>query len=306
MKKTFSVVIPTFNNESTLPTTVESVLAQSFQNFEIIVSNDGGRDPSEFLQFRDSRLQIVNLPQNSGVSSARNAGFAQSSGEYIYFLDSDDVVAPDLLSSMVKIIRERNPATLVFGHLTFGEADVEAGRKAIAVERRSLECEKLTPLDFYRSVRDRNGLFIPSGALFQREQMLDLLGPVPWRNDLRNSQDTLLFLQMGAIRPVLLCNEKFFVYVVRGNSLSSNKIASWSGRLRTMEIIEDWLAERNCDPRLIRLSREMRHTAARRVSRMYRASGQREVGRKVLLDDLRYGFNWKSAAALLQQYLSLR
>lgn len=299
----FSVVIPTFNNEATLPATLASVLAQSFRDFEVIIANDGGQDPSEFLQADDPRVRIVNLPGNGGVAAARNAGFAEAAGRYVYFLDSDDLIAPDLLAAMVRIIGRQDAKIIVFGHLTVDEGAVEAGKAALLAAPRTLRCEVLGPVEFFCMVRDHSGRFIPSGAVFLRAAVLEVLGEQPWFTELRNNQDTFLFLQLGAIHPVVLCQDRFFLYLVRSGSLSSNRVASWSARRRAMELIRDWLAERDCDPRLALIARDMRHTAARRVARLQRAAGRRAEARAALIDDLRYRFNWKSAVLLLRNAL---
>ena len=87
-----SVIIPTFNRCGPLKNAIESILAQTFQNFEIIVVNDGSDDPtSKFLStLKDSRFRFIEFKTNRGGSFARNEGIKQANGEYIAFLDDDD------------------------------------------------------------------------------------------------------------------------------------------------------------------------------------------------------------------------
>lgn len=87
-----SVIIPTFNRARFLKRAVDSVLAQTYKDLELIVVNDGSCDDTfEMLaHIADSRLKIIHLESNVGVSKARNIGFSHSKGEWIALLDSDD------------------------------------------------------------------------------------------------------------------------------------------------------------------------------------------------------------------------
>lgn len=88
----FSVVIPLYNKERSVKNTIESVLNQTFQDFEVIVVNDGSTDNSlEVVKsFNDERIRIINQ-KNSGVSSARNRGIKEAKYDWIAFLDADDL-----------------------------------------------------------------------------------------------------------------------------------------------------------------------------------------------------------------------
>ena len=105
-----SVVIPVYNTEVFLGKTVGSLLAQTLHDIEIVCVNDGSTDVSlgvlKSLAGNNSRVKIVDLERNQGVSVARNAGIDAASGEYVYFLDSDDWIDPDYLESMLSKARE--------------------------------------------------------------------------------------------------------------------------------------------------------------------------------------------------------
>lgn len=93
-----SVIIPVYNAEATLPGCVRAVLAQSYDELELILVNDGSRDGSGAVcdSFEDPRIRVFHQ-ENRGVSAARNLGLAQASGAYITFLDADDIVPTDYL-----------------------------------------------------------------------------------------------------------------------------------------------------------------------------------------------------------------
>jgi glycosyltransferase involved in cell wall biosynthesis len=102
----FSVVIPLYNKAHTIVNTIQTVLNQTYTDFEIVVVNDGSTDNGvEVIQqhFSDSRIRIVNQ-QNQGVSAARNNGVASSKYELIAFLDGDDEMLPEYLSKMKEAI----------------------------------------------------------------------------------------------------------------------------------------------------------------------------------------------------------
>lgn len=95
-----SVIIPAYNSGNTILETIASVLEQTESDFELIVINDGSTDNTlELLEtVRDDRLKIYSYP-NGGLPTARNRGIANSNGEFISFLDADDLWTKDKLES---------------------------------------------------------------------------------------------------------------------------------------------------------------------------------------------------------------
>src|SRR5690606_25848964 len=94
----FSVVISLYNKEKHIQSTIESVLKQTFVDFEIIIVNDGSTDNSEVVakSFRDKRICYYHQ-ENKGASGARNAAISKANGTYIALLDADDLWAPNYL-----------------------------------------------------------------------------------------------------------------------------------------------------------------------------------------------------------------
>ena len=97
-----SVIIPVYNVEKYLKECLESVLAQTYRNLEIIVVNDGSTDNSSQIchEFKDPRLILIDK-KNGGLSDARNKGVEVSNGKYIIFVDSDDVIHPQLVEELL-------------------------------------------------------------------------------------------------------------------------------------------------------------------------------------------------------------
>lgn len=113
-RTTVSIVMPIFNGERFLRSSLDSLLAQTFQDFEVICVNDGSTDLSESIineyAERDSRVKTVNQA-NGGVASARNAGIENAEGRYLLFCDDDDLFASNMLEAMVGTM-ERNNADI--------------------------------------------------------------------------------------------------------------------------------------------------------------------------------------------------
>jgi len=103
----FSVIIPTYNRENFLATAVNSVLGQTFQDFELIIVDDDSTDQTEQLikALKDKRLKYIKI-DHRGVSAARNTGIQHSRGQFISFLDSDDIFKGTKLEITYKYIQD--------------------------------------------------------------------------------------------------------------------------------------------------------------------------------------------------------
>lgn len=102
-----SVVVPLYNKEKSIKSTILSVLEQTYQNFEILVINDGSTDSSVVVVegIDDRRIRLINKP-NGGVSSARNRGVLEAKYEWIAFLDGDDLWKSEHLAIIISMINE--------------------------------------------------------------------------------------------------------------------------------------------------------------------------------------------------------
>jgi glycosyltransferase involved in cell wall biosynthesis len=124
-----SIVTPFLNGDDYMAEAVESVLAQDFKDWELILVDDGSTDASPAvaadLARRHSNVHLVSHPkhQNRGLAASRIRGSDHATGEYLMFLDHDDVLFPDALSSMVRVLDENRQAAAVFALTVFWAFD---------------------------------------------------------------------------------------------------------------------------------------------------------------------------------------
>ena len=126
----FSVIIPLYNKAPYVGKTVESVLGQTFGDYELIIVDNGSNDGSHEIvaAFTDHRIKIVRLEENVGVSNARNKGVAMASAPIVTFLDADDWWDPTFLEEMAGLI-DRHPDAGIYGT---GYYIVKNGKKRLA------------------------------------------------------------------------------------------------------------------------------------------------------------------------------
>lgn len=111
----FSIIVPLFNKEEYVERAIQSILNQSYENFEIIIVNDGSVDSSrdKVIAIDDARIKLIDQ-KNKGVSSARNVGVYNSKYDFVAFLDADDTWEPNFLEEMILLI-EKFPSAGIYG-----------------------------------------------------------------------------------------------------------------------------------------------------------------------------------------------
>ena len=226
-----SVIIPAYNIAPFIGEAIQSVLAQTFTDYEIIVINDGSTDTVQLEQVLEPYLnEIVYLKQpNQGAGAARNAGVKAARGLYVAFLDGDDAWLPDFLREQVAFIQSDGGYDLVYADaLLFGDA-----RKAQGTVMQRDRSEG--PVTFESLIGERC-IVNTSSVLARRDPILEVgLFDVT----LRNSQDFDLWARL-AKRPESRMNFQKRVLVrhrVRSGSLASDGIKSVEGELKVLDKI---------------------------------------------------------------------
>lgn len=188
--KLVSIIVPVYNSDTHLTTTLESILAQEHETLEIICINDGSTDSSiEILyQFARSDSRIVVFDQkNAGLGATRNRGIAEARGEYICFLDSDDLYHPRFISKSIEVL-ENTHADMILcaanvlyeetGTVTdFYDGDIFS--KIIGIGKECAVLRKINAMTYFslepcmvrrvwrKSFVDRIGMKYPEGILYE-------------------------------------------------------------------------------------------------------------------------------------------
>src|SRR5690349_2860928 len=110
MSETVSIITPTFNSAKYIAETIQSVQKQTYSNWEMIIVDDGSKDTTvgiiqNFME-DDHRIHLIQLHKNSGPAKARNKGIEKAQGDYMTFLDADDIWFPDFIASSIQAIRQ--------------------------------------------------------------------------------------------------------------------------------------------------------------------------------------------------------
>jgi glycosyltransferase involved in cell wall biosynthesis len=229
-----SIVIPAYNVAAFIAETLESVFAQSFTDFEVIIVNDGSPDTEEFERaIQPYRERICYLKQeNRGASAARNTGLRAAGGELIAFLDADDLWLPNYLAEQLKFISEYGCDLACADALIFG-VSADAGQSYMDSLMPAAPPEGL--VTFLELVNADRSL-ITSGVVVRRDLVLEV---GLFDEALRNAQDFDLWLRLARHGARLAYQRKVLLsYRSRPNSLSGDAINSHQRELRVFDKIE--------------------------------------------------------------------
>ena len=191
-----SIIIPVWNTGKTTESIVKSITSQVFQDFELLLVDDGSSDDTldiiKQLSVIDERIKVFSKP-NGGPSSARNLGLDKAKGKYIQFYDSDDSIPDNSISTAVSAIDETRSDLLVSGwrvDLNTPGGVIE-GYKEINPNREYLD-EKLTEYTL-RSLGDSGVLYNLWNKLFRADVIRD--NNIRFREDLKFGEDLLFYLE---------------------------------------------------------------------------------------------------------------
>lgn len=222
-----SIIVPVYNTGNFLHKCVDSILAQTFEDFELFLVDDGSTDGSPEIcddyGSRDSRIRVIHQ-QNQGQSVARNNAIAQMSGQWVMFCDSDDWIHPESLERLYRAALEHGTKISIAGYQeTTGEDPV--------VLPEQLKVELWTPKDFY--IRRYVHATLPVMKLIHRDCLGDLRFPVGKYIDDEYIIYRILFTQ----EKLAVIPAPFYAYFVNVASLTKRP---WNpGRLDAWQAFEE-------------------------------------------------------------------
>jgi glycosyltransferase involved in cell wall biosynthesis len=233
-----SVILPTFNRAYIIEQAVRSVLAQTFEDFEVLVVDDGSTDDTErvVMAMRDPRLRYLRHETNQGGAAARNTGIAAARGEYVAFLDSDAAWMQTKLERQLESARAAEPETVVVytgGYLVKGQDKVYLPSKRFSPREGNLH-----EILFWEN-------FIDTPALLVKRDGFTLAGTFDSR--LKMCQDWDLCLRLSKHFRFILIDEPLYTSFIQENSISIN-VASAISALKIL--YDKYYDEINLDKRL--------------------------------------------------------
>lgn len=219
-----SVVIPVYNGEKTIEKTIESVFNQTFTDFELIIINDGSQDGTleVISKITDSRLQVFSY-ENSGVTVSRNRGIEKASGEFIAFLDADDLWTPDKLQAQLQALQENPEAAVAYSWTDWIDEAGEFLRPGSHITANG---------DVYRKLLLINFLDNGSNPLIRKQALLEVGG---FDELLPPAEDWDMWLRLAAKYHFVGVPSPQVLYRFSTSSASSNVLRLESSCLRVIE-----------------------------------------------------------------------
>lgn len=226
-----SVIVPVYNTEKYLPRCIDSILAQTFIDFELIIVNDGSEDNSgkicDNYALKDSRIIVIHK-ENEGVSIARNIGVKSSTGKYITFIDSDDKVSTNYLFKLIEIHEKLNAELTISSYI-----------------KRNQGIDKQFILDYYgvvdakniETVLNNSILTVPVAKIFNSN--IIKTNHIIFPNGISRGEDTIFVLEyLLHIDKIVLLPEYSYFYITTENSLMT-KLNSVSSELSCYNILSN-------------------------------------------------------------------
>lgn len=226
MSKKVTIIVPVYNAEKTVERCVSSLLAQSYEDIEVIFVNDGSTDGTKEILARicssDKRLRFIS-EKNAGAAAARNAGIDKASGDYICFVDADDVVSANYVSKMVEIL-ESNKADIACAQYVnnkSGDFEVLSDSGKIMSSKESI--------DSLLRMKIANG---PVAKLYRASVIGDIRMP-----HYKVAEDLYFNYEVfGKARKIAVNDSVLYNYIVRSGSLSTGRFSK--ERMQSLDAVE--------------------------------------------------------------------
>lgn len=231
---TVSVIIPAYNVASFICETLNSVFAQTFTDYEVILVNDGSLDTNELecaIEPYAGRLRYFKQ-ENSGASVARNQGLQVAQGEFIAFLDGDDLWLPNYLEEQLKFLRQYNHDLVCADAMIFGDSPDAGPTYMESLMETAPPAGEVTFLDLVSSERS----LITSGVVARRELIFEV---GLFDETLRNAQDFDLWLRLARHGARLAYHRQVLLrYRCRRDGLTGDAANSVTRELCVLDKIE--------------------------------------------------------------------
>ena len=238
MNPLVSIIIPSYNRADLLSETLNSVLSQTYKNWECIVVDDRSTDSSVTIindfSSKDSRFRVVVKPDNikNGASISRNIGLKESRGSYIQFLDSDDIIASNKLEEQIKKLSKEGKysiATCKWGWFQNYDEELKLIEKAVDYR------DFANPADYFDLIGKNSGFFPPHVFLVSKE-LIEISGN--WNEELTMNDDgEFLFRVLSNSKKILFTDNTYVMY----RTHSGDNLSMLNSLDKAKSLIKSWM-----------------------------------------------------------------
>jgi len=216
MNPLISIIVPVYNVENYLAECLDSIINQSYSNFELIVVNDGSTDLSgvicdSYLK-KDSRIKVIHK-SNGGLSSARNAGLEEVTGDFIGFVDSDDVIDKDMYLNLSKFLNKNEVSVLIGRLKKFNSSKSYFSNNEFDFDGDLINGDKLIELLLLRKI-DAS----VCSKLFKAELFFSIRFP----EGKLNEDFAIIYRIFSSVKFGVLLNDCIYNYRVREDSITNS------------------------------------------------------------------------------------
>ena len=227
-----SVIIPAYNAADFIAEAVETVRAQTFRDYEIIVVDDGSSDGTADVVRRLGGEVRYHRQPNGGVASARNAGLELSRGDLVCFLDSDDLWLPEKLAMQTAFMAAHPDIGLLFADATESHGDVVQKESILATMQCGTEATSQAPIeDAFRKLLVEN--FVPTSSVMLRRSCVTTAGPFDVA--LQNVEDRDMWLRVAAHFPIACLPQRLVRKRSHGANISARTEIALRARIRVWQ-----------------------------------------------------------------------
>jgi glycosyltransferase involved in cell wall biosynthesis len=209
-----SIILPTYNRAHIIEKAIQSVLNQTYQDFEIIIIDDGSKDDTKKIirgfQEKDNRIKYIRFEENKGAAAARNAGIKMSKGEYITFQDSDDEWVIDKLEKQMKIIETSSENIVVYCGFWRIDGDEKTYIPDIKISNREGNIHKEL----------LKGNFVDTPSILLPKKNLEKIGM--FDENLSRLQDWDLVIRLSRYYNFILIDEPLYISHILPDGISVN------------------------------------------------------------------------------------
>lgn len=228
-----SVIVPVYNVEIYLKKCINSILNQTFRNLEIILVDDGSTDDSGIIcdeyALIDERLKVIHK-ENGGLSSARNIGIDNATGDYLAFIDSDDWIEPNMLEVLLERIKQDNSDISICEYLEVYNEEEKITNTTM------IENKIFTNYKALKNIYD-NKLNITMTVTWNKLYKKELFKNITFPNGKIHEDEFTTYKLLYAAEKVSYINKKMYYYRQRENSIMKSKFSK--KRLDTLDAIEE-------------------------------------------------------------------